>query len=260
MSRPAYFDKYPTIAFERDELGILVMRLHSNNGPVGYTPQHHTDWTGAFYDVGIDRDNTVVIITGTGDSFIDEFDWSGWGKLDSSRPLGFEVIHAEGKRLLRNLLDIEVPVIGAVNGPASIHAELACLSDITLASENATFADKAHTPIATVPGDGVHIFWLELLGINRGRYFLLTGQELGARQALDWGVVNEVLPRDRLMPRAMELARQLAVLPPLTRRYARTVLTLRLKRLMDENLGYGLALEGLAAVDGEFIRKEMAGK
>lgn len=260
MSRPAYFDKYPTIAFERDEFGILIMRLHSDSGPVSYTPQHHADWTGAFYDVGVDHNNSVVIITGTGDTFIDEFDWSAWGKLDNSRPVGFELIHAEGKRLLRNLLDIEVPVIGAVNGPATIHAELACLSDITLAAENATFQDKAHIPLYTVPGDGVHIAWQELLGSNRGRYFLLTGQVLSAQQAMDWGVVNEVLPKDRLMPRAMELARKLAALPALTRRYSRTVLVQRLRRLMEENLGYGLALEGLAAVDAAILRKEKAGQ
>jgi len=250
MQRPAYFDEYPTIAFQRDEPGILVMRLHSNDGPVVYTPQHHADWTGAFYDVGSDRDNAVVILTGTGDAFIDEMAWD----QDASRPIQWEAIHAEGKRLLRNLLDIEVPVIGAVNGPATIHAELACLSDITLAAETASFQDKAHTPLHTVPGDGVHIVWQELLGANRGRYFLLTGQVLSARQALDWGVVNEVLPKERLMPRALELARQLAALPPLTRRYARTALIQRLRRLMDENLGYGLALEGLAAVEMSLAR------
>jgi len=260
MSRPDYFDKYPTIAFERDEQGVLVMRFHSNNGPVAYHPQHHADWTNAFYDVGIDRDNSVVIITGTGDSFIKEFDWAEMSKMDTSRPSGFELIHAEGKRLLRNLLDIEVPVIGAVNGPATIHAELACLSDITLAAENATFADKAHVPLFTVPGDGVHIVWQELLGSNRGRYFLRTGQELRAQQALDWGVVNEVLPQDQLLPRAKELAAQLAALPELTRRYSRTVLIQRMRRLMEENLGYGLALEGMASVDGAIMRKEQAGK
>ena len=255
MHRPTYFDKYPTIAFERDAQGILVMRLHSGNGPVVYTPQHHADWTGAFYDVGVDRDNTVVIITGTGDTFIDDIAWD----KDASRPLQWEDVHAEGKRLMRNLLDIEVPVIGAVNGPATIHAELVCLSDITLAAEGATFQDRPHIPFHTVPGDGVHIVWQELLGTNRGRYFLLTGQVLDARQALEWGVVNEVLPKAQLMPRAMELARQLVALPPLTRRYARTALIQRLKRLMDENIGYGLALEGLAAVEMIAARKDMAG-
>ena len=243
--KAAYFDRYPTIHFERDEQGILLMRLHSDGGPVAYAAQHHRDWVRAFYDVGFDRDNRVVIITGTGDSFITQFAWD----VQLTTPSDFEEVHAEGKRLLRNLLDIEVPVIGAVNGPATIHAELAVLSDITLAASTATFQDAPHMNFHTVPGDGVHIVWPELLGSNRGRYFLMTGQVLSALEAKDLGVVNEVLAPEALLPRAYELARQLVQLPPLTLRYARTVVTQRWKHLIEESLGYGLALEGLAAVD-----------
>jgi enoyl-CoA hydratase/carnithine racemase len=243
--RPAYFERYPTIHFERDNQGVLLMRLHSNGGPVVYAAQNHSDWCSAFYEVGADRANKVVIITGTGGEFIHQF---GWDKTTNS-PSDWDEVYWEGKRLLRNLLDIEVPVIGAVNGPATIHAELALLSDITLAADTAIFQDKPHIPFATVPGDGVHIVWQELLGINRGRYFLLTGQILSAQQALDLGVVNEVLPPAQLLPRAYALAHQLAALPPLTLRYSRVAITQRLKRLLDENLGYGLALEGLAALD-----------
>jgi len=243
--RPAYFDRYPTIAFERDAQGILTMRLHSDGGPVQYRSQHHSDWVGAFYDVGIDRDNRVVILTGTGDEFISQMQWDG--TLESASD--WETIHSEGKRLLRNLMDIEVPVIAAVNGPATIHAELAVLSDITLASSTATFQDAPHFLLHTVPGDGVHIVWTELLGSNRGRYFLLTGQTLSATEAKELGVVNEVLTPKELMPRALELAKQILQKPPLTVRYARTCVTQRWKRLLDEALGYGLALEGLAALD-----------
>lgn len=244
--QPAYFDRYPTIHFERDDQGILLMRFHSNGGPVVYSSQHHSDWCSAFHEVGADRGNKVVIITGTGDAFINEF---GWDK-NIARPADWDEVLWEGKRLLRNLLDIEVPVIGAVNGPATIHAELACLSDITLAAETAIFQDQPHMPFMTVPGDGVHIVWQELLGLNRGRYFLMTGQVLSAREALELGVVNEVLPADKLLDRAYEHARKLAVMPTLTTRYARVAVTHRIKRLIDENLGYGLALEGLAALDG----------
>jgi enoyl-CoA hydratase/carnithine racemase len=242
QERPAYFDRYETLAFERTPDGILTLRLHSGGGPVVYRAAHHRDWAHAFLDVAADRANRVVILTGTGDAFIDRDGWD--------RPIAgvriWDEIYWEAKRVLQTLLEIEVPVIGAVNGPATIHAELALLSDITLASETAAFQDAAHLPARAVPGDGVHIVWQELLGSNRGRYFLLTGQKLSAREALALGVVNEVLAPDRLMPRARELAAQLAALPTLTLRYTRVAFTQRWKRLMHENLGYGLALEGLS--------------
>ena len=241
-SRPEYFDRYETLNFERTDSGILTLRLHSNGGPVVYRSAHHHDWAHAFLDIAADRENRVVILTGTGDAFINESDWD--------KPIVnaeiWEQINWEAKRVLNTLLDIDVPIIGAVNGPATIHAELAVLSDITLASETAVFQDAAHIPFQAVPGDGVHIVWQELLGSNRGRYFLLTSQTLSANEALDLGVVNEVLPAERLMGRAMELAEQLAALPTLTLRYTRIAFTQRWKRLMHENLGYGLALEGLS--------------
>jgi enoyl-CoA hydratase/carnithine racemase len=241
-SRPDYFDRYETIAFERTDNGILTIRLHSDGGPVVYRAAHHHDWAHAFLDIAADRANRVVILTGTGDAFIDAY---GWDKPIENGEV-WDEIHWEAKRVLSTLLDIDVPIIGAVNGPATIHAELAVLSDITLASETATFQDAAHIPHGSAPGDGVHIVWQELLGSNRGRYFLLTSQTLSAHEALELGVVNEVLPPERLMERAMELAEQLAELPTLTLRHSRVVLVQRWKRLMQENLGYGLALEGLS--------------
>ena len=77
-----------------------------------------------------------------------------------------------------NLLNIEVPVISAINGPAWRHGEIPLLSDIVLAADTAAFQDSAHFPNGLVPGDGMHIVMPLLLGMNRGRYFLLTGQTL----------------------------------------------------------------------------------
>ena len=76
-----------------------------------------------------------------------------------------------------NFLNIEVPVISAVNGPAWRHSELPLLADIVLAADTAQFQDSAHFTGGLVPGDGMHIVYPLLLGVNRARYFLLTGTD-----------------------------------------------------------------------------------
>ena len=95
----------------------------------------------------------------------------------------------------------------------------------------------------------MHIIYPLLMGLNRARYFLLTGQTLSAQQALEYGLVNEVLPKERLLPRAWELAEQLAQQPPLVLRYSRVLLTQHLKSRLHDLLGYGLALEGMGTMD-----------
>jgi len=154
-------------------------------------------------------------------------------------------IMQEGRDLIMNFLEIHVPVIAAVNGPAFIHAELPVLADVVLAAQQAEFADLAHFPVGVVPGDGAQVVWPMLLGPNRGRYFLMTGQRISAIEAQGLGVVAEVLPRERLMPRAWELAAEFAGKPPLTLRNTRAAFTHPLKTRMIDELSRGLALEGL---------------
>jgi enoyl-CoA hydratase/carnithine racemase len=83
----------------------------------------------------------------------------------------------------------------------------------------------------------------------RGRYFLLTRKELDAKTAQDSGAVNEIVPAGKLLTRAREIAEGLAALPPLTYRYTRIALIQKLRRIIDQGIGYGLALEGISAAD-----------
>jgi enoyl-CoA hydratase/carnithine racemase len=250
MSRfDSYATKYSCIHMRR-ERGILEMRLHTDNGPLRWGLVPHGELPDAFADVARDRDNRVVILTGTGDAF------SGIRATAGTRSLAqgitanaYDRVHWEGRALLMNLLNIEVPVISAINGPAWRHGEIPLLSDIVLAADTAQFQDSAHFVSGMLPGDGMHIVMPLLMGVNRGRYFLLTGQTLSAQEMMDLGLVNEILPADKVLARAWEHAEALAQKPTLLLRYTRLMFTEYLKKRMQDLLGYGLAMEGLALME-----------
>ena len=241
-----YKNRYENIELHRTDEGVLVMRFHTDGGPLVWSALAHEELGYCFTDVGADRENKVVVMTGTGENWCADIN-AGSFKLGTAGD--WDLTFYDGRRLLNNLLDIEVPVISAVNGPARIHPEIPVMSDIVIASDTALFQDAPHFMSGIVPGDGAHVVWPHLLGPNRGRYFLIMGQEIDAAQALDWGVVSEVVAPDQLKPRAMEIARMIAAKPTLTRRYTRVALTQRYKRLMHEGLSLGLGLEALAATD-----------
>jgi len=239
-----YRSNYRNVAMRRVD-GILELTFNTDGRSLVWTLATHDELPYLFADIAGDRQNKVVILTGAGDAFCAELDHA---TFSSRTPGEWDRILYDGRHLLNNLLAINVPVISAVNGPARVHAEIPVMSDIVLASDTAVFQDL-HYRNGVVPGDGTHVVWNHLLGPNRGRYFLMTGQELDARTALDYGVVNELLPPARLLERAWELAREFAAKPFLTRRYTREVLTIEYKRLMHAGIGLGLSMQGLAKTE-----------
>jgi enoyl-CoA hydratase/carnithine racemase len=243
MMLSEYESTFVHTALRREE-GILEVRLHTNQGPLVWGDGPHEELGRVFSTVGSDPENRVIVITGTGDSFISSMDSSWVGRMT---PEKWNRIYTHGTRLVMRLLDIEVPVIAAVNGPAKIHAEIALLSDIVVAQDNVYFQDAPHFKFGTVPGDGVHIVWPMLLGPNRGRSFLLTGERIEAEEAKRIGIVAEVVTDGGAVTRAWEIARQLANHSDITLRYTRAALTQQLKQQFLAHLPYGLAFEGLAS-------------
>tara|TARA_R110000772_G_scaffold102363_5_gene203123 strand:+ start:2311 stop:3099 length:789 start_codon:yes stop_codon:yes gene_type:complete len=242
----SYKERYRNIAMDRDAKGVLLVRLHTGGGHFVWSEESHEELGYCFADIGADRDNRVVVLTGTGDVWCDVIDFASF---DLNNPAEWDHMLFDGRKLLTNLLDIEVPVISAINGPARMHPEIPVMSDIVIASDTALFQDAPHFMSGIVPGDGAHIVWTHVLGPNKGRYFLLMGEELGAEEALARGVVGEVHPKDKVLDRAMEIATMFADKTDLALRYSRIALTQRYKRLIAEGLSLGLGLEALAAID-----------
>jgi len=246
-----YKDSYANYKFELSEEGILFMQCHTDGGPLHWEWSSHDAMSDAFADVAGDREIKAVIHTGTGETYNHS---RGRPVTDSGKPLYNAYADAEGvsimdekswygRMLLENLLAVDVPMIAAINGPCSMHSEVPLLMDIVLASEDAWFQDLSHFPRGMVPGDGQHVMWEALVGPSRARYLLLTGYKLTAQEAREWGVVHEVLPKDKLLDRAWEVARQIAMRPPIATRSTRHILVQNLKRAFLNELDHGLQAE-----------------
>ena len=241
-----YHNSFPNARLTRSKTGVLEVALHTDGATLVFNGYTHEQFVDLFHAIGSDSENRVVILTGSGDAFMEEIAPDGF---DFFTPRGYDKIYREGKKVLMNILDIEVPLIAAVNGPVRLHSEYILLADIVIATPSTIFQDKPHFEFGITPGDGVHLLWQEAIGTVRGRYFILTRQELDAATAREWGAVNEIVAPEKLLPRAREIAEGLARLSPLTTSYTRIAMTQKLRRIVDEGVGYGLALEGISAAD-----------
>jgi enoyl-CoA hydratase/carnithine racemase len=242
-----YFAAYHNLKLALDANGVLVAEFHSNGGPFIMTAQAHTEFVDAFYRIGQDRGNKIVILTGAGGQFITDVDWSSFS--DVTDPGVWSQVHDEGLQVLENIANIRVPVIAAIEGRAHVHSDYALLASVIVAADGATFQDVAHFSQGVAPGDGIFTTWSYRAGAGRAEAFLLNPQPITARTAYEWGVVAEVVPNGKALSRARELAKLYLKAPEVTRRNTRVHFIQPLKERIVREVGYGLSLEGASAAD-----------
>ena len=131
----AHFDAYrgafPNARLTRKPNGVLEVALHTDGSKLVFNGHTHEQFVELFHAIGEDRANRVVVLTGSGDAFMDVITPEGF---DFFTPQGYDKILREGRKVLSNILDIEVPMIAALNGPVLLHSEYALLTDIVLAT------------------------------------------------------------------------------------------------------------------------------
>jgi enoyl-CoA hydratase/carnithine racemase len=242
-----YFEKYQNFQLTRDEDGVLLMRFHTNGGPITFTGQTHQDFPELLEEIALDGHNKALVLTGTGDSFMDQIDGPSLGEI--FKPLVWEKTRNEGTRVLQRLVDLPIPMVGVANGPATVHSEYLLLSDIHIASERATYGDYPHPAFGLTGGDGLQVVWEEVAGTARAKWLLWIGESIDAQTALQWGVVSEVVSHDRAVERGMEIAKLLAAKPPLYRSLQKQTLNMNLRRRIVSDVPYGMALESMTASD-----------
>ena len=234
---------------DRREDGVLLARAHTLGGPIQLSVQNHRALGQMLKVIGADPQNELLILTGTGDEFMMDSDPHGFELEDEDMPhWAYEYAYKDGRTNVSSLInDLEIPTIGLFNGPG-FHSEIVLMCDITLAAEDAVFFDL-HFDIGSVPADGIHSALQELLGTKRAAYALLTGEAIDAKKALEYGLVNEVVSRDRLVERGYELADHIMSQPRVTRRLTTQIVRRPWKRRITDDLdgGFGIQMFGHVA-------------
>jgi len=242
---PAYFNKYDGMRMSRDAAGVLLVEMNTKGGPIKFSAREHEQFVDAFYDIGRDRDNKIVVLTGTGGQWMGDIDFPSFGNVND--PDVWSKVHDEGTQIVENIANIRVPMICAVEGKAWVHTEYCLLANVIVAGSRPTFHDAPHVAGGIVPGDGIFTAWSYRVGPTRAEAMLFDPKPISAATAKEWGAVTEVVPGGRATARAFEIANAYLKKPEVTRRNTRIHFVQPLKLALIQQTGYGLSLEGASA-------------
>lgn len=227
-------------------IAILTMAKPDSMNAIG-THQDCDDIVNAVTALGDDRGVSAIILTGSGRAFSAGGNLkamatrTGIGVLD--QPDSTRANYRKGvQRVIRALMDCEIPMIAAVNGHAiGLGCDLACTCDIRIAGESAQFA-CSFIKVGIVPGDGGAWILQRILGYSRAAELFLTGDRFDAHMAKDYGLVSEVVPDGDLMDRAIAIAERIVCNPPrtlrLTKRLLREAQHSRLSDILELSAAY----------------------
>ncbi len=222
--------------------GVLWVTLDRPERRNAISPEMHEELTPLFRRIADDREARIVVLTGAGDkAFCVGADFGGMqDNLDEGYEDGMPDLMIGSTALVRAQLAVPQPIIAAINGDAiGLGATMALFCDITYMAAEARLADP-HVNAGLVAGDGGAILWPLLMGLNRGKEFLLTGDIMDAAEADRLGLVNHVLPRAELLAAAGAMARRLASGPQVAiqfnKRLANAELIDRVNRVIDASL------------------------
>jgi enoyl-CoA hydratase len=238
----ARYEGYEAIRFE--PLGdVLRVTLANPRNPVNAVDgAMHAELMRLFDELRGEREARAVVLTGSGRAFSagGDFKWmAGIGPGD------FAEMRREGKQIVWSLLDVEVPIVAAVNGPAvGLGATLALLCDVVFMADTAKLGDP-HVQVGIVAGDGGAVAWPLAVGPAVAKRYLLTGDLLDAAEAQRLGLITHAVPADDLQAEALAFAERLAAGAPLAIRYTKLAVNQLVKQSLATAFDYSTALEVL---------------
>jgi len=228
------YSGYRHIKVEKEKR-VATLTLNRPEALNAIMEEMHGELEDVFVDLARDDEVNVIVVTGAGRAFCAGGDVKGM-KVDPFARVA--VIGA--RRLIHNMLEVEQPIIAALNGDTiGLGATIALFCDVIFAAEHARIGDP-HVRVGLVAGDGGAVIWPLLVGLAKAKEILLTGDLISATEAERIGLINRVVPLEELYPTAMALADRLASGPTWAIRWTKMALN---KRLRDEvNLVFDLSM------------------
>lgn len=232
-----YKEKYKELFnLERSESGVITAKFTTDGGVAQWDYPLHRAIGQLCHDVGQDAESEVFILGGTGPAFLGLGKTSIEETFENQKWSLYEHSYYDGCNMVEGLVfDVEQPTIGVINGPC-VHSEIALLCDLTIMADNAFIMDGHFSRGGVLPGDGVQIALRACMGMKRANYLMLTNEKITAQKALEYGLVNEVVPADKVYERAQEIAEEIAAKPRLGRRILAQTLRLPLKEQIAKEL------------------------
>ena len=232
---------YTTLRTERVGDVLKVTIAHPTSALNAVDEALHHDLTRLFADLRRERDARAIMLTGQGRAFSAGGDFAWFPTLQD--PARMEALRQDAKQLIWDLVDCEVPIVAAVNGPAmGLGASIALLCDVIFMADTATIGDP-HVKVGIVAGDGGAVIWPLLVGPARAKQYLLTGDSVSAAEAERIGLVNRVVPAADLDREAMAFAARLAAGAPLAVRYTKLAVNKLVKDALNVAFDTSTALE-----------------
>ncbi|HEX2484872.1 MAG TPA: enoyl-CoA hydratase-related protein [Myxococcota bacterium] len=232
---------FRALRFERLDAVLRVTIDHPASALNAVDELLHDELSRLFRELRRETEARAVVLTGRGRAFSAGGDFGWFSTFEDLRQL--EPLRHDARQLLYDLLDVELPVVAALNGPAvGLGASIALLCDVIFMAETATVADP-HVRVGVVAGDGGTVIWPLVLGPARAKQYLLTGDPVTAAEAERLGLVNRVVAPEALQDEALAFARRLADGAPLALRYTKLAINQTLKQAALAAFDVATALE-----------------
>jgi enoyl-CoA hydratase len=232
---------YTTLQTARDGHVLRVTIAHPTSPVNAVDEALHDDLRRLCARLKREAEARAVLLTGRGRAFSAGGDFAWFPQL--REPGRMEALRRDAKQLVWDLLDVEIPIVAALNGPAmGLGASIALLCDVIFMADTATLGDP-HVKVGLVAGDGGAAIWPLAVGPARAKQYLLSGDPLTAAEAERIGLVNRVVPAADLDREAMAFATRLAAGAPLAVRYTKLSVNKLIKDALNVAFDTSTALE-----------------